>query len=167
MSERKHGASPEAVKAGHETVEVSSRPLTVFLTGLAIGCVVVFILMLGLFKLFEKMENNANAPLTELEKGDAGRLPPEPRLQVMPQEHYDAYMAEMDSVLTGYGWVSRDSGLVRIPVENAIHILAEEGLPAREGRTIEPSLRMKPPAVEVEPVPDHGAAAGDAGGEHH
>jgi len=40
--------------------------------------------------------------------------------------------AEEDSRLRGYGWVDREHGIVRIPIERAMELLLSEGLPARE-----------------------------------
>lgn len=67
---------------------------------------------------------------------DVGKLPPEPRLQADPHSDLLRLRASEDSVLSGYAWVNRDSGFVRIPVERAMAILAAKGLPAggaREG----------------------------------
>jgi hypothetical protein len=69
------------------------------------------------------------APLAE----PAGRLPPEPRLQTLPFADIEALRAEEKSVLTSYGWVDRKAGVVRIPIEQAMKLLAERGLPQAAG----------------------------------
>jgi hypothetical protein len=69
------------------------------------------------------------------------RLPPEPRLQVQPREDLKRMRAEEDTVLNSYGWVDRGAGVVRIPVEQAMKKLVDEGLPARQ------------PPVEASPSP--------------
>ncbi len=56
-------------------------------------------------------------------------LPPDPRLQVSPGTDLARLRASEDSVLLRYAWVSKDSGLVRIPVARAMELLAERGLP--------------------------------------
>lgn len=56
---------------------------------------------------------------------------PEPRLQVnAPRELRELRRAE-DAALHGYAWIDKDRGLVRIPIDRAIEILAQRGLPAR------------------------------------
>jgi hypothetical protein len=35
--------------------------------------------------------------------------------------------------LSSYGWVDREAGIVRIPIDRAMDLLAERGLPARAG----------------------------------
>jgi hypothetical protein len=38
-------------------------------------------------------------------------------------------LAKEREQLESYGWVDRDAGVVRIPIERAIQIVAENGLP--------------------------------------
>ena len=40
--------------------------------------------------------------------------------------------AKQQALLKGYGWVNRDAGVARIPIEEAMRIVVERGLPARE-----------------------------------
>ena len=40
-----------------------------------------------------------------------------------------AFRAEEDAALTTYGWVDKGRGVARIPVEEAMRLLAERGLP--------------------------------------
>jgi hypothetical protein len=37
------------------------------------------------------------------------------------------------AVLNSYRWVDKEAGIVGVPIERAIKILAERGLPARSG----------------------------------
>jgi hypothetical protein len=39
--------------------------------------------------------------------------------------------AAEDSLLKSYGWIDRERGIVRIPIDRAIEILAQRGLPVR------------------------------------
>jgi hypothetical protein len=56
--------------------------------------------------------------------------PPAPRLQVVPEQDLAAFRAQEDAILGSYAWVEKDRGIVRIPVEEAMRIVAERGLPA-------------------------------------
>jgi hypothetical protein len=64
------------------------------------------------------------------------RLPPEPRLQTNPREDLQTLRQAEERLLRTYGWVDRDSGIVRIPIDEAIRLTLERGLPSRapEGR---------------------------------
>lgn len=59
----------------------------------------------------------------------SGRQPPEPRLQERPASDVDALRAEEREVLSSYGWVNEEKGVVRIPIDEAMRILARRGLP--------------------------------------
>jgi hypothetical protein len=67
-------------------------------------------------------------------------VPPEPRLQTHPVEDLAALRAREDAALHGYAWVDRDAGVTRIPVERAIEILVERGLPARPAPEGDPGI---------------------------
>lgn len=59
----------------------------------------------------------------------AAPAPPQPRLQIAPQQDLDAFMAEKRQWLTSYGWVDQEQGLAHVPLEVAIEHVLEEGLP--------------------------------------
>ncbi len=65
------------------------------------------------------------------------QLPPGPRLQIAPAKDLDDVRAAEDSVLYNYGWVVRDAGVVRIPIERAIELVVQRGLPVRSAGEIE------------------------------
>ena len=59
----------------------------------------------------------------------AGRVPPEPRLQTLPFADIEAQREEEEHTRTSYGWADPKAGTVRIPIEEAMAILAKRGLP--------------------------------------
>ena len=60
-------------------------------------------------------------------------LPPEPRLQVSAPKDLKQYKAAQEEILNSYGWVDEKAGVVRIPIDRAMDILAQKGLPVRGG----------------------------------
>ena len=60
------------------------------------------------------------------------KLPPEPRLQQYPADEIYDFRATEGRRLTGYGYVDREAGVVHIPIEDAMRLVVERGLPARE-----------------------------------
>jgi hypothetical protein len=58
--------------------------------------------------------------------------PPEPRLQTTPVPNRKLIAEQESKQLTTYGWVDSKSGVLRIPVDQAMKLLAERGLPARD-----------------------------------
>jgi hypothetical protein len=57
--------------------------------------------------------------------------PPEPRLERRNGEALARVREREQRRLTGYGWVDRSAGVVRIPIDDAINLLLQRGLPAR------------------------------------
>ena len=53
------------------------------------------------------------------------RLPPEPRLQTDPRDDLKHLRETEDRTLESYGWVDRDAGIVRIPIEQAMTLVEE------------------------------------------
>lgn len=51
---------------------------------------------------------------------------PEPHLQPHPLADRERYDAEERAKLSGYQWVDRSAGIVRIPIGRAMQILAEQ-----------------------------------------
>ena len=56
------------------------------------------------------------------------QLPPEPRLQISPSEDWAEMLRREQAVLHSYGWVDRSHGIVRIPIDRAMELIAERGL---------------------------------------
>ena len=94
--------------------------------------IVVHVIVLVMFGYFNGREAARVAPEYPLAAGDAGREPPEPRLQTNPRADLRALRTHEDELLNNYGWVDKQAGVVRIPIEAAIRMTAQRGLPARE-----------------------------------
>jgi hypothetical protein len=120
---------PDDHVRGYEPYEERVRPVVLFTVWLTIGTLVV----LGLMKLahdaFERDARGGSIPIHPL--AAEREEPPEPRLQALPAAELRAYRAREEERLSTYGWVDRQAGLVRLPIERAMEIIAREGLPAR------------------------------------
>ena len=123
MDETKHPHNP---LIGHETTDVNVWAVGKFAIGLVVVCVVSIALLFGLLKFFQSREETSVANTVEPTK-----LFPEPQLQKTPVPDLKANRAEEDKLLNGYAWVDQPKGVVRIPVDRAIEVLAQRGLPSR------------------------------------
>ena len=123
MDEIKHPQDPHA---GHETTDINVWAVGKFAIGLVIVCVVSLLLLFGLLKFFQSREETSVANTVEPVK-----LFPEPQLQKTEILDIKALHAEEDKLLNGYAWVDPKQGIVRIPVDRAIEVLAKRGLPSR------------------------------------
>lgn len=119
----------ESIEAGHEVRDLSPKNIALFGLSLAVLLVAVVIVTYWLHEHYTTVEIRTQAPPSPV--SSAREPTPEPRLSVTPGEDIKALRAAEDSILKNYGWVDAKSGIVRIPVERAMEILAQRGLPAR------------------------------------
>lgn len=54
-----------------------------------------------------------------------------PHLQLDPTADLKSFREHEDAELNTYGWIDRTAGVVRIPVDRAMELIAQRGLPAR------------------------------------
>lgn len=127
MDETRHGV--EVAGRHHEERDVQIRPIVTFAVGLIILASVVMVLMGWLFGYFAARQAKLDVPMSPLAVTHGE--PPEPRLEVAPDQVLQELRAEEHTMLHSYGWVDREAGVVRIPIERAMTLLTERGLPAR------------------------------------
>ena len=113
---------------GHETRDMSVRPIAIFVVGLFVLTSVVLLLMVGLFDYYAARQAKLDVPPSPLAIREP---PPEPRLQVAPAKELEEMRAAEDAVLNSYGWIDREDGVVRIPIDRAMALLLQRGLPVR------------------------------------
>jgi hypothetical protein len=126
-----HSAHADNPDVHHETTDVNIRGILAFGVGLFIAAVLIHFLVWLLFGYFAGREAQQKTPEFPLAASQETRLPPEPRLQINPREDLRDLRAQEDAVLSSYGWVNRDGGVVRIPIADAMKLTVERGLPAR------------------------------------
>lgn len=114
---------------GPETQDANFK--SVLLSGIGLMGILVVGLVLSWIVYAIVVKDRVNAPPTTFAVPDTTKLPAAPRLQPDPHVVLVAMRREEDSILTSYGWVDRDSGIVRLPVERAMEMLAQKGLPSR------------------------------------
>ena len=119
-------------EARHEHRDVNVWAIGKFAIGLVLLTIASIFMLMGVFRYFE-MRENANQPAQRASgvNVDARKLPPEPRLQDSAVQDLQQMRAAEDQILSGYGWVDQQKGVVKIPIDRAIDLLAQRGLPAR------------------------------------
>ena len=76
---------------------------------------------------------------------------PAPRLQPHPADDYQAFLKAREHELHSYGWVDRKTGAVRIPIERAMQLVVERGLPEVGGGQTRVQLMQARPATDTQP----------------
>lgn len=139
-----------------ESADVTPRKVAKALAILVFATVVVVALLLPLFAWFESRARRADPPPPPMGAHQEGRLPAEPRLQTTPVRDLAAIREEEDRRLRSYGWVDQKQGIVHIPIEAAMRLIAQRGLPAT------PPVAASP-ATAPGAAPSPGAAPGPSG----
>ena len=122
-------------KVHYETSDVSIAGIFRFGAGLLAVAVIVHLLIFALFRHFESRESARVPAEYPLARSQEDRVPPEPRLQTDPRQELSDLRAKEDQWLGSYGWVDRNAGVVRIPIDAAMKLTLQRGLPARTEET--------------------------------
>jgi hypothetical protein len=115
--------------AGHELTDLSPRKIALFAITLAATIFLVFLVAYALFGYFDNvwLKNQvALSPLSFIREPT-----PEPHLLVRPGNDLKAMRADEDLILNSYDWVDKEKGVARIPIDRAMEIIAQRGLPTR------------------------------------
>jgi len=118
--------------AGHEHTDTNVRIIVTFAFWLIVSAVVVHLGMWALFALF--VEQRAEAPAAQpypIAVGQEPRQPAAPRLQQFPANEFYEFRQQEEQRLDSYRWVDRAAGRVQIPIDEAMRLTVERGLPAR------------------------------------
>jgi hypothetical protein len=118
-----------ATDRGHESSDVPVKPLLLSLAAFAAGCLIAMWVMRAMFRSFDASARSRDVPGHVL--AEEHQIPPPPKLEANPTaENEESAVAER-KLLDTYGWIDRDAGIVRVPVERALELVLQEGLPAR------------------------------------
>ncbi|MGA3101456.1 MAG: hypothetical protein ABSD61_06315 [Terracidiphilus sp.] len=147
-----HGPKPDDIDAstGFERSDASVTGIAVFLVSLLIFVAVVGMLCYGIGKVINAHMNNEDGPNSKWTKTvdvrQLGNMPSSPELQNKVAEITQTFPtprlltddgdqdvadlhAREDLLLNNYSWVDQSKGTVRIPIEWAMQLIAQRGLP--------------------------------------
>ena len=101
----------------------------VWLAGIGILVVLwaIVLLIYPLFSYYKYERTSGRDPAKVLSY--IPKLPPRPRNENEPYLVLQKFRAREASELTSYQWVDRNKGIVSIPIERAIQLLAQRGIP--------------------------------------
>ena len=113
-------------KSGYETTDVNPFAIGLFALALILMIALVLPFLNWIFWRFEAAAKSADRPQSSvsIKSTFSG-----PRLQDQPAVDLAEFRDDEDRRLSSYGWVDQQQGIVRIPIERAIKVLAERGFP--------------------------------------
>jgi hypothetical protein len=124
-----HRDAPHPEQAGYELSDLNPGYIGLFGIGLSV-VLVIAVVVASLFIQYKTVQHaRQDTPIPQLAR--EREATPGTRLQVDAQNELRQMRAAEDAMLNSYGWVDKDAGIVRIPVDRAMEILAKKGLPAR------------------------------------
>jgi hypothetical protein len=99
----------------NEDVAIERRDAPVWLIGILAAGVVAFVVL-------------SSVVLMSVYPGALHGPSDAPRLQIDPAADLAAYRAAEERQLTGYGWVDKQRGIVRLPIGEAMRDVAAAGI---------------------------------------
>jgi hypothetical protein len=131
--------------SGHDSFEhrdLSAATLFYFFVSLAVFVLVSSFILKGFFAYLDHREKAAEQPVNPLVKnvpedtrhvapGYPETAFPSPRLEEDERGQLNGILMKEDDILYSYGWVDEKAGVVRIPIDRAMDLLVQRGLPVR------------------------------------
>lgn len=133
-----YGPTPPGAEYEHTDIDpgVGYRFGLWLAVSMAISAAIVY----GTFVVVERMtESRDRAAATYPLSAGRSQEPPAPRLQTQPFKDVFQLKTEQRGSLNGYGWVDKATGVVHIPIDRAMRLTIERGLPARAGGSNAPT----------------------------
>lgn len=118
---------------GHETRDSQPRIVFGFIVILVVCVFFILIAALGVFRDFAERNSASNRPPTP-ELNVTSQVPPMPRLQSDPTYDLNRFRQQVERRLNSYGWVDQAHGIVHIPIQQAMQLIAKQGLPPAQGQ---------------------------------
>ena len=145
MSTESHntGQEPRHKDVSFEERDIKPGVIYGYLFALGIAVVASLIVCVFILRLTTTYTVSTDAPPPPSRETHQRELPPEPRLQGVPGHITDPQAdlrkknqedAEANEKLE---WIDRSSGIVQIPVKDAMKIIAEKGLPGASAPPVE------------------------------
>jgi hypothetical protein len=159
--ETRHEPEEIDTSHGYERSDVRVTGIVVFLTALAIFVVVAAVLSYGIGKAINARMTREDGPRSKwastVDVRPLGNLPASPELQNKIAELTQRFPtprvqtddgnqdvadlhAREDLLLDHYSWADRTQGKVRIPIDRAMELLAQRGLPVAPAQVQAPLL---------------------------
>jgi hypothetical protein len=153
MADTKH-AGPHGLAERTEGDGISYKGVAWSMIILAIITLFCYALVVGFFKFMESRSiegDTVRAPLAAPPVQPAiqdGRMvggpASVPSLLVGEPMNLQKFRAEEEHLLSSYGWVDQNTGVVRLPIDRAKALLLERGLAVREGAPTAPVKHEAP-----------------------
>ncbi|MBV8279199.1 MAG: hypothetical protein JO170_28590 [Verrucomicrobia bacterium] len=153
--------STDSNQKGYETKDVPFWPWVWFAAGFVVSLIIIYLICL----VFAKFLVGPGEIVGRTEHGRDATLDrfPHPQLQTNDPRDLHDYLQTKNQELTTYGWIDRKSGVVHIPIEQAMDLFFSRGAPVRppDSGLTETDMQIQkaggakilPPAASEKPSP--------------
>ena len=135
----------QKIEPGYETRDINVRVVIWFAVILVGSAVVIHVALAGIYQLLKHRYPSPEPPSRI--SFHPSNSAPEPQLQVDPRADFANFEAEENARLNSYGWIDRAHGVIHIPIERAMELVAQRGLPMR-GPGTQNSSRKTPEQLQ-------------------
>lgn len=127
------GVDAEDLSAGYERSDMRPRVVLLGALGLLLSLAIVLVAVTTLEAVITGSPPSISRPGDLIGGLQAAPhpTPAAPSLEAEPGQSLEPYMAAEQQKLSTYRWVDRQAGTVAIPIQRAMDIVAQQGLPAR------------------------------------
>ncbi|HUK23554.1 MAG TPA: hypothetical protein VLV49_03160 [Terriglobales bacterium] len=131
-------------ETGYERQDLGAKPIVLFLGGLALTCILVYFILRGMYAYLDARDRAKQPALNPMKPPPQALLRdehasvvyqhiertfPEPRLESDERTELHDFRMTEEQELNSYGWVDQKGGVVHIPIERAMQLIAQRGLP--------------------------------------
>jgi hypothetical protein len=110
----------------YEKRDISAAAVALFAISLIVALIIVHYLALGTFHHLARQSSKYPPPSSLAITREKFS---EPQLLVNQKLDMETFRTTEDVLLNNYGWIDRKQGIVRIPIDRAIDLLAQQGTP--------------------------------------
>ena len=140
----------------YEHSDIGVAAVLYFLAGLAVSMLLVYFVVDGLYHYLDKRAEADQAPVNPMvtnAPADTRRIPkdypngafPDPKLEEDEHGQLNGIRLKEEQTLSTYDYVDKNAGTVRIPIERAMDLIAQRGLPTRApGAGMQNSMAQPP-----------------------
>jgi len=132
----KPGDPPTNADVSFESSDINVGTILAYIFYLAVSVIIAFAASIFIFRFTTKMAADSDTPMAPVHRGVGSTMPPEPMLQGIPGHETDPQLdlrtkREADEAANEkLEWVDKQAGIARIPVDDAMKIIAAKGFPA-------------------------------------
>jgi hypothetical protein len=128
-----------------EREDLSAGGIFAFLVGLAVVGLLMHLILAGMYRyldVYEKTHQTLPSPMARPAAADMRQAAPQeadkfptPRLEINERAQLNDKRLREEETLNTYGWVDQKAGMAHIPIDRAMDLIAQQGLPTAPGNT--------------------------------